>query len=145
MNLPKAVALKNLLVCVGLYYLSRWVSFPLALGFGKATQGKIYSGDFEGTVVMPLVLHLPVALVAAVVGVSVIWLVDSPRPLRWATFPAVLYAFFGFFGYHWAHRPLLLDWVFEAVGALFPAVTCVLGGIMASRWRATARTTSSPD
>ena len=67
--LPKAVTVKNLLICAGLYYLSRWVAFPLALGFGKMTQGKItYIGAFEGAVVMPLVLHVPIALVAAGVG-----------------------------------------------------------------------------
>jgi len=143
--LPKAVTVKNLLICAGLYYLSRWIVFPLALGYGKLTDRKIFSGNFEGDVVMPLVLHVPIALVAAGAGVSVILLVDSARPLRWVMFPALLYAFFGFLGYHWAHPPLLHDRVFQAIGALFPAVTCVLGGIMASRQRGTSRATPSPD
>jgi len=137
--LYKTVTAKNLLICAGTYYVSRWVTLPLVFGFGKLTQGITYSGDFEGAVVMPLVLKVPVALVAAAVGASIIWLVDSDRPLRWVIFPALLYAILGFLGYHWAHPPLLRDRVFQAVGALFPAVACVLGGIVASRRRATPR------
>lgn len=137
--LHKAVAGRNLLICAGVYYLARWVTLPLAFGFGKLTQGITYSGDFEGAVVMPLVLKVPVALVAAAVGASVIWLVDSGRPLRWVIFPALLYTVLGFLGYHWAHPPMLRDRVFQTVGALFPAVACVLGGMVASRRRATPR------
>jgi hypothetical protein len=143
--LPKAVTVKNLLICAGVYYLSRWVVLPLAFGFGKLTQGIIYTGNFKQAVVAPLVLHLPLALVAAGVGASAIWLVDSTRPLSCVTFPALLYLVFGFLGYHWAHRPLLHDRVFQTVGALFPALTCVLGGILTNRRRTPSRPIPSPD
>ena len=55
---------KNLLVGAGACYLSGWLALPLEIGFGKLTQGAIYRGDFAGAVVMPLVVHLPEALVA---------------------------------------------------------------------------------
>src|SRR5215467_5767615 len=97
----KVVTVKNLLVCVGILYLSRWLAFPLQFGFGKVTHGIIYHGDFGNTILMPLVLHLPIALVAAAAGVSLTWIVDSARPLRWVALLAVLYAFLGFFGYRW--------------------------------------------
>jgi hypothetical protein len=134
--LYRAVWVKNLLICAGAYYLARWVTLPLAFGFGKLTGGITYSGDFKGAVVAPLVLKVPVALVAAAVGASVVWLVDSSRPQSWVLFPAALYGFFGFLGYHGAHTPLPHDRVFQTVGALFPAVACILGGIVASRRRA---------
>jgi hypothetical protein len=137
--LHKTVTARNLLICAGAYYVARWMTLPLAFGFGKLTQGITYSGDFEGTVLMPLILKVPVALVAAAVGASVLWLVDSGRPLRWVIFPALLYALLGFLGYHWAHPPLPRDRVFQTVGALFPAISCVLGGIVASRRRTTLR------
>lgn len=142
-EVPKGAIAKNLLLCTGVFYLSKWVVLPLALGFGKLTQGIIYRGDFQGTVLMPLVLHVPIALVAAGAGASVLWLVDSARPLRWVIFSALLYGSFGLLGYHWAHRPLLHDRVFQTVGALFPAITCVLGGIMAIRRRAVIPAPSS--
>jgi hypothetical protein len=46
--LYRAVWVKNLLICAGAYYLARWVTLPLAFGFGKLTGGITYSGDFEG-------------------------------------------------------------------------------------------------
>ena len=91
---PNVAAIKNLLICAGLYYLSRWVALPLALGFGKIPRGIIYTGDFQSSVLAPIVLHLPVALIASVVGASLIWLVDSARPLRWVMLVTVAYAVF---------------------------------------------------
>lgn len=107
----------------------------MALGFDKLIQGIIYSGNFEGAVVMPLVLNLPKALMAVAAGAAVVRLVESDRPVVWVIFPVLLYAVLGFLGYHWARPPLLLDRVEQTVGALFPAVACVFGGIMAARQR----------
>ena len=140
---PKVVTVKNFLVCAGIYYLTHWMALPLAFAFGKLTQGIIYHGDFQGAVIAPLVLHLNIALVAALAGASIIWLIDSPRPLNWVLLVALLYVFFGFFGYHWAHAPTIHDRVFETVGALFPGITCFLGGIVASRWRSPSHAPSS--
>jgi len=130
---------KNLLVGAGACYLSGWLALPLEIGFGKLTQGAIYRGDFAGAVVMPLVVHLPEALVATAVGATVVWLVEADRPVVWAIFPALLYALSGFLGYHWARPPMLLDRVQQTVGSVFPALTCVVGGMVAGRRRASPR------
>ena len=134
--LLNVVTAKNLLLCAGVYYLSEWLVVPLAIGFGRLTQGVTYTGDFASTVVMPLVMRLPMALVAAAAGATVVWLVESGRPVGWTIFPALLYALLGFLGYHWARHPLFLDRVQQTVGAVFPALTCVVGGMVASRRRA---------
>jgi len=139
-----AVIARNLLVGAGAYYLSWWVSPPLELGFGKLTNGITYTADFAGSVVMPIVTGVPVALMAAVVGASVVLLVESETPFRWAIFPAALYAFFGYIGYHWARPPMFIDRVTQAVTALFLALACLGGAMLAARRRAspsTARTT----
>jgi hypothetical protein len=128
---------KNLLIGAGAYYLSGWLGMPLALGFGKLTQRLIYSGDFNGYVVGPLVMHLPRALVAAAAGATVVWLVESDRPVGWAIFPALLYGLLGFLGYHWARPPLALDRVAQTIGALFPALACIVGALIAGRRRET--------
>ncbi len=142
MELPRnAIAAKNLLIGAGAYYLSQWVAPPLGFGFWKLTKGIIYRGDFAGAVLMPLVTQLPEALVAAGVGAAVAWLVESERPLRWAIFPALLYATFGYLGYHWVRPTPFIYRFAEVIGALFPAVTCVVGGIVAVRRRASLRAT----
>ena len=131
---------KNLLIGAGAYYISGWLGMPLALGFGKLTQGLTYTGEFNGYVVGPLVMHLPRAIVAAAAGVAVVWLVESDRPVSWAIFPALLYGLLGFLGYHWARPPMALDRVVQTIGALFPALACIVAGIVAGWQRATRRT-----
>ena len=103
------LTIRDLLVGYGAYYASWWVSYPLAYFYGKLTHGIIYRGEFAGAVLMPLVTTVPYALVAFGVGAFVAWVVDSEKPLRWAIFPAALYAFFGTIGCHWARQPLFLD------------------------------------
>ena len=127
------VIARNLLVGAGAYYLSKWLVVPLVFGFGKMTQGLIYSGDFNGKIVAPLVEHFPLALVAFAAGVSVAWLVESDSPVSWAVFPAIFYGLFTFLGYHWAVHPDFLDRAGQTLGALFPAITCVLGALVTKR------------
>ena len=131
---------RNVLICVGAYYISKWLALPLAFVWGKLTTGAIYRGDFAGVILLPLVEHVPIALVAGAVGVVVVWLVETNRPLRWLFFPALLYAFFGLLGYHWSRPPLFLDRVSQAIGALFPALTCLISGVVALRQRTSKRT-----
>jgi hypothetical protein len=133
-NVPMA---RNLLIGAGAYYLSRWLGLPLAFAFGRLTQGFIYRGDFNTAVVGPLVMHLPWALVAPAAGATVVLLVESERPVRWAILPALLYALLSFLGYHWARPPVTLDRVAQTVGALFPALACLVGAMVAARWRPT--------
>jgi hypothetical protein len=132
------VKARNLLIGGGAYYLSWWIASPLAFGYGKLTERIIYRGAFASAVVLPLVTHLPVALVAAGVGASVAKLVESDRPLRWVMFPAALYAFFEYLGYGWARAPMPLDRMAQVIGALFPAVTCIVGGLIAARRKVAA-------
>jgi hypothetical protein len=129
---------RNVLIGAGSYYLSGWLGLPLALGFEKLTQGLTYAGDFNITVVGPLVTHFPRAVVAAIAGASVALFVESDQPATWAIFPALLYAVLGFFGYHWARQPMFLDRVAQTIGALFPALACVAGAMIASRKRTTS-------
>lgn len=138
------VSARNLLIGGGAYFISGWLGILLSLAFGKLTQGLIYTGDFIGYVVSPIVIHMPRAIVAAAVGATVVWLVESARPVSWAVPPAILYALFGFFGYHWARPPVFLDRVSQTIGALFPALACIIGALLAERYVATRDSRSSP-
>ena len=90
----------------------------MAIGSGKLTKGIgiSYYGDFTGGVLMPIVIALPYALVAAVVGASVTWIVESDRPIGWTLVPTFLYAL-GVFDPHWrGHRRLSSEWETRSVG-----------------------------
>lgn len=134
-----AITVRNILIGAGAYYLAGWLNFVLWFGFGKLTRGIIYTGDFEGSVVMPLVEHFPKAVAAFAAGAVVVWLVEAERPTSWVIFPVLLYGVLGFLGYHWARPPVFLDRVTQTVGALFPAITCAAGGIAAARQRTRPR------
>ena len=116
----------------GVFYLCQWLAGPLTIGFGRFTEHIVYRGDFNGYVVMPLVAHLPQAFVAVVAAVMVVWLVESKRPMAWVSLPTAFYVFLGFYAHHWSRPPLPLDRLSETIGALFPALTCVCGGIAAT-------------
>jgi hypothetical protein len=136
-----AIKARNLLTGVGAYYLSWWVSGPLAIGFGKVTHGIgiHYYGDFAGGVVMPIVMSLPYALVAAVVGASVVWLVESDRPIGWTLVPTFLYALGLFHASHWVRPPTSFERVGDTIRTLLPAVACIVAGILAAKRRAASR------
>jgi len=122
--------LRNLVVAYGVYQVSWWVANPLAFAYAKLTQRIIYTGDFAGAVLMPLVLTVPYALVAVGAGACVAWLVESERPFRWSTFAAALYAYSGFFLYSWEHQPTALDRAAQIVDATFLGIACVIGGML---------------
>ena len=127
-----AVTVRNILIGAGAYYLAGWLNFVLSFGYSKLTDRIIYSGSFGGSVVMPLVVHFPKALAAFAAGAVVAWLVESKRPIIWVIFPVLLYAVMGFLGYHWQRPPVFLDRVGQTIGALFPAASCAIGGIVAA-------------
>jgi hypothetical protein len=136
------VPARNLLIGAGAYFIAGWFAIPLSLIFGKLTQGLIYTGNFNGYIVSPIVVHMPRAIIAAAVGATVVWLVESARPVPWALPPAILYALFGFLGYHWARPPIFLDRVSQTIGALFPALACIVGALVARRYGATSESGS---
>jgi hypothetical protein len=135
------IKVRNVLVGAGAYYLSWWVGDPLAIGFGKLTHfiGIRYYGSFAGGVVMPIVLELPYALVAAVVGASVAWIVESDRPIGWMLVPTFLYALGVFHPTHWAQPPTPFERVGDAIRMLLPAVACFIAGIVAAKRRTASR------
>jgi hypothetical protein len=136
MELPiPAIKIRNLLVCVGSYYLSWFLANPVAMGIGKLTNRITYTGDFQGGVLLPLVIQLPQAVIAAVVGASVVWLVESNRPMRWAVVPTFLYALAVRHFAHWAHPPTLIERAGAMIGGLFPAIACMSAAVFVARRR----------
>jgi hypothetical protein len=137
---------RNLLAGAGAYYLSWFVANPLAMVFGKLTKGIHYYGDFAGGVLMPIVISLPYVLVAALVGASVVWIVESDRPIAWTIVPTFLYALGVFHRSHWARPPTSFERVGDFIRVLLPAVACIAAGIVVAKRRsASPIPRSTPD
>ncbi len=64
-------AVRNVFGSVGAYCLSSWLEMPVVLAFAPITNRLRFTGDFEGMVVMPIVLGIPSALVMALTGAVV--------------------------------------------------------------------------
>ena len=88
---------------------------------------------------MPIFFALPYALVAALVGASVVWIVDSDRPIGWTLVPTFLFALGVFHLAHWARPPTLSERVGDIIRVLLPAVACVAAGIVAAKRRTALR------
>jgi hypothetical protein len=116
---------------------------PWRWGFGKLTKGMHYYGDFAGGVLMPIVISLLYALVAAAVGFSVAWIVDSDRPIGWTLVPRFLYALAARHFVHWANPPTLIERVGAIIGASFPAIACMVAATFAARRPTTSQVSRS--
>ncbi len=128
-------AFRNILIASGAYYLSWWLVYPLDFGYRKIIGRIIYEGNLGYAVVMPLVMNFPFALVAVGVGIAVVLLVESERPLGWALLPAVLYFYFAYTGHHWVNPPTSVDRTAQTIGAIVPAAACIGGALVARRNR----------
>lgn len=125
--------IRNGLISGGAFYASLWVVPPVTMAFAPITNGLTFLDGVETALIMPLVLGIPLALVAAAAGASTTWLVESNQALRWAVLTAVPYAVFSFLGHHWLVPPRLDQRIGQVVQALLPAVACVLGAIFVER------------
>ena len=126
-------ATRNLFMVLGAYWISWWVSVPLATLFSYATSRIHYYGNFEGHVIMPLVFSFPVAIVALGVGAVTAWMIETRRPWRWALIAPLLFFAHGLTGYHWVEPPTGLDKLGQIMGALLPAIACLVGSFLAER------------
>ncbi len=129
-------AVRNLLVGAGALLLSLWVEGPALLAFSPISNRLVFTGPFEGIVLMPIVLALPSALVLAAAGALVAWLVESPRPALWALFPAVAYGVLSALSPSWVREPVTAsDRVHLLLREWFPAVACIAGAVLSARLR----------
>ena len=133
--------IRNVLLCAGAYYLSTWIEVPAILAFAPVTNRLTFSGDFEGTVVMPIILGIPSALVMAITGAVTVWAVESERPMLWALLPAVVYGASSALSPHWVQPPdTAAARASLAFRALFPAGACIIGaGALIARLRRARR------
>jgi hypothetical protein len=75
--------IRNLLIIAGAYYLSVWLEMAAVLAVAPITNRLTFTGEFEGVLVMPIVLGIPSAIVMAIMGAAAAWAVESVRPMLW--------------------------------------------------------------
>jgi hypothetical protein len=120
--------IRNLLIIAGAYYLSVWLEMAAVLAVAPITNRLTFTGEFEGVLVMPIVLGIPSAIVMAIMGAAAAWAVESVRPMLWALLLGLAYGISSALAPHWARAPeTAADRVFLALRVLFPAIACIAG------------------
>jgi hypothetical protein len=128
----KMKIIRDLLIVLGIYWLSIWVVVPITVIYFKITTGITYSGNF-GTLLMGVISSIPTALVALGAGILAAYMLESGSRKYCLAVLALLYAVFGFLGHHWVQEPRIIDRIFQVVQSVIPAIVCFLGGSIVIR------------
>jgi len=126
----KMKIIRNLLVVLGIYWLSMWVVVPIAAIYLKITTGITYSGDF-GMLLMGIVSAIPTALVALGAGILSVHTLEGRSRKYWLAVLALLYGILGFLAHHWVRSPGIIDRVSQLLQSIVPAIACFLAGSIA--------------
>ena len=110
------IVCRNIVVLVGARYLSVLIGMPFFILFGRLNEGHVYTGEL-GSLVGTLVSTIPLAVDSVLAGLIGGWLVESPRPHRWAWGFAVLLFLASVSSHHWRIVPSVIDRVGEILEA----------------------------
>lgn len=126
---------RNVLVGIGAYCASRWLDAAIAAGFGVVAR-RVWPDDYVAdSLLRSLRSSAPDAVAAALCGLVVALVVESPHPARWTAVPAMLLLLVSL------EEALASSWTWSGyvtqtlIGAL-PAVVCVAAGQIGARHRA---------
>ncbi len=128
----RLTALRNILLASGAYYVSAWWLGPVVWLWSFVSNRLSFTVGIETMLLMPLVMGVPEIVLACGAGAAVAATAESPHPSRWALLPAGLFAMQRVFAQRWsAQPPTFEDHVSIAVGAILPAVACILAATFA--------------
>lgn len=125
----KMTIIRNLLIVLGIYWLSMWVVVPIAAIYLKITTGITYSGDL-GMLLMGIISAIPTALVALGAGILSVYTLEGRSRKYWLAVLALLYGILGFLGHHWVQTPRMIDRVWQLVQSIVPVIVCFLAGFI---------------
>jgi hypothetical protein len=129
MAMRRALA-RNGAIGVGVYACARVIAAVLHVGLQAATAGLFPAGRLEHAIGAPLAASLPDAIAAAIAGIVIVWLIDSPRPVRWAILPALLWLLAELNDIVVA-APGLVALVPQVIAAALPSCVCLAAARMA--------------
>jgi hypothetical protein len=126
---------RNLLISLGVYWLTRWGAVWLDWLFSKATDRIIYGDGVFYAIAMGVMTSMGRTVAAIFAGVLVAAAAVDPKPARWALIVAGLYVFGPGLRTHWQLPPTVLDRVWQTTDLLFPAIACMAAATITPRLR----------
>ena len=135
---------RNALVVIGLWSFSRAIASLLEVLIAVMHIRITFTGDV-GMVMMWLWMGLPYDLFAALAAITLVWVVETRKPLAWVVGLAALYLYGG--GLHawrtlrhgWHEPPGTADYIGILTQAIIPALACLIVGVWWTRRSAVQR------
>jgi hypothetical protein len=124
---------RNALVVIGLWAFSRMMAFWLEVLIGVMHIRMTFTGDV-GMVMMWLWEGLPYDLFAALAAITLVWVIETEKPLAWVGMLAALYLYGE--GMHawqtlthgWHEPPRTSDCIGILTQAIIPSLACFIAG-----------------
>ncbi len=134
---------RNLLICVGAYWISHYPLVFVSLVFDRLGSGVAYTENVFTVIAMGALWSLGRSICAAFGAAIVTLAVEDSKPYRWAVVVAVMYVIFGRAKFHWGVKPTGWDRVYEVSNTLWPAVVCISVAFLC--WRVMRRRSRAND
>jgi hypothetical protein len=131
------VRVRNILISLGVFWLSLWMVAPLGWPFSKLNDGITYGDSVLDAVAMGVMTSFGRAFVAGLAGALVSLTAAGRNPERWAFIIAILYVVDAPVRHHWHLPPTGWDRLWQSVDLLFPAIVCIAAAFMTARLRRT--------
>ena len=124
---------RNLLVVIGLWTFSRMMAFFLLLLIGALHIRMTFTGDV-GMVMMWLSMGLPYDVFAALAAITLVWVIETRKPLTWVGMLAALYLYgesmwaWRTLTHGWHEPPRTSDYIGILTRAVIPTLACFVAG-----------------
>jgi hypothetical protein len=133
-NTKTAFWIRNILITLGVVYLSFLAEVLPEWLFGKLNSGIVYGGGLLDAIAMGVMTSMGRAVAAGLAATAVALLVESRKPQRWVFIVAILYAV-EVPRPHWHVAPRVWDQLWQSVDAYWPPLVCVVVAFCLSKFR----------
>lgn len=136
-------AIRNALMSFGVFWLSLWMAWALEFAHSdKLINAVVRDETILSALVMGVLMSLGRTVTAALAGVLVAAIIDSPKSELWALIVAVLYVVDAPVRHHWGYPATGCDRLWQGVDSLFPAIACIAAALITAHLSRKATTDS---
>jgi hypothetical protein len=130
-------AIRNVLICFGVFWLWLWVAAVLARLLVTLNDGIVYRDGVLSALAMGVMSSMGRTLAAVVAGILITVVVTSQKSELWALVVAALLVVDAPVRHHWGYPATAWDRLWQSVDLLFPALACVLAAVLTAYLRRT--------
>jgi hypothetical protein len=126
---------RNVLMTLGVFWLSFWVAWALAWPFSGLNNGIKYGDGIFSAIALGVMSSMGRTLAAILAGVLLTVVVTDRNAELWGLFLAALYVLGARTRYHSGYPATEWDRLWQGVSLIFPAVACIVAVVLTARLR----------